>query len=96
MSLWFNYLKQRIAQGIGPKDPVFNSTYDAMRMFLGRPGKNVLKRHVHPHLFRHSSATYYASKLNRQELCVRFEWKFSSLWRARIQPANQRESLGFS
>jgi len=33
---------------------------------------------VHPHLFRHSSATYYASKLNRQELCYRYGWRFSS------------------
>jgi len=38
----------------------------------------VLKRHVHYHLFRHSSATYYASRLNRQELCIRYAWKFSS------------------
>jgi hypothetical protein len=33
---------------------------------------------VHYHLFRHSSATYYASKLNRQQLCYRYGWKFSS------------------
>ena len=30
------------------------------------------------HLFRHSSATYYATKLNRQELCYRYGWRFSS------------------
>jgi len=33
---------------------------------------------VHYHLFRHASATYYANKLNRQELCIRYGWKFSS------------------
>jgi hypothetical protein len=30
------------------------------------------------HLFRHSSTTYCATKLNRQELCYRYGWKFSS------------------
>ena len=29
-------------------------------------------------MFRHSSSTYYASKLNRQQLCYRFGWAFSS------------------
>ena len=29
-------------------------------------------------MFRHTSATYYATKLNRQELCYRYGWKFSS------------------
>ena len=37
-----------------------------------------INKSVHPHLFRHSSATYYANKLNRQELCMRYGWKFSS------------------
>lgn len=57
---------------------MFNKNYDAMRMFLRRLGQRVLKKHVHPHLFRHSSATYYATKLNRQELCYRNGWRFSS------------------
>lgn len=72
------YFKERIAQGIKAQDPVFDKTYDAMRMFLSRLGRKVLDRHVHPHLFRHSSATYYATKLNRQELCYRYGWRFSS------------------
>jgi len=37
-----------------------------------------LEETIHFHLFRHSSATYYATKLNRQELCYRYGWKFSS------------------
>ncbi len=72
------YLKQRIDQGIGPQDPVFTTTYDAMRVGLARLGQKALKRRVYPHLFRHSSATYYATKLNRQELCYRYGWRFSS------------------
>jgi hypothetical protein len=72
------YLQERRAQGAGATDPVFPGNYDALRMFLHRLGQRVLGKAVHPHLFRHSSATYYASKLNRQELCYRYGWRFSS------------------
>jgi len=70
-----DYLKEREGK---LSEAVFNKSYDAMRMFLFRLGKRVLKKDIYPHLFRHSSATYYATKLNRQELCYRYGWKFSS------------------
>ena len=73
-----DYIKQREKEGIKSEEAVYNNTYDAMRMFLSRLGKKVLKKKVYPHLFRHTSATYYATKLNRQELCYRYGWKFSS------------------
>ncbi len=73
-----DYLKERTAAGTPPADPVFAKNYDAMRMFLARLGRRVLRKHVHPHLFRHSSATYFATRLNRQELCYRYGWRFSS------------------
>ena len=73
-----DFLKEREQEGIKSSDPVFTSTYDGMRMFLARLGKKVLTKKVYPHLFRHSSATYYATKHNRQELCYRYGWKFSS------------------
>ena len=72
------FLDERTAEGIKSNEQVFNKTYDGIRMFLSRLGKKVLNKKVNPHLFRHSSATYYASKLNRQELCYRFGWAFSS------------------
>jgi hypothetical protein len=72
------FLNERIAQGIKSQDPVCLNTYGGVRMFLKRLGNQVLKRSVHPHLFRHSSATFYATKLNRQELCYRYGWRFSS------------------
>jgi len=72
------YLSERIAAGIKPSEPVFDGTYDATKKFLQRFGLSVLKRPVHYHLFRHSSTTFYATKLNRQELCYRYGWKFSS------------------
>ena len=74
-----DFLKEREEQGIKTNEQVFNThTYDALRFFLGRLGKKVLNKKITPHLFRHSSATYYATKLNRQELCYRFGWTFSS------------------
>ena len=60
------------------KDRVLEVNYDAVRMFLTRLGRKVLNKRVHPHMFRKSSATFYASKLNRQQLCKKFGWKFSS------------------
>ena len=47
-------------------------------MFLGRLAKKTLNKNVNPHMLRKSSATYYADKLNRQQLCIRYGWKFSS------------------
>jgi site-specific recombinase XerD len=73
-----DYLQERVEAGAKANDPVFVGSYDANKKFLQRLGERVLKRSLHYHLFRHSSATYYATKLNRQELCYRYGWKFSS------------------
>ena len=73
-----DYLKERINEGIKPKEPIFKNKYDNARIFLYRLGKKVLQKNVHYHLFRHSSATFFANKLNRQELCYRYGWAFSS------------------
>jgi site-specific recombinase XerD len=66
---------------IGPRkreEVIFKSSYDNIRKFLNRLGKRVLNRDVFPHLMRHSSATYYAPKINRQQLCIRYGWSFTS------------------
>lgn len=73
-----DYLSDRLRDGLMPADPVFAAGYSRTRKFLYRLGKRVLGRPVHYHLFRHSSATHYASKLNRQQLCIRYGWRFSS------------------
>jgi integrase len=72
------YVKEREKEGIKSNDPVYSGSYNSARFFLIRLGKKVLKKSIHYHLFRHSSATYYASKLNRQQLCYRYGWAFSS------------------
>jgi integrase len=73
-----DYVNQRIDEGIKPTAPIFNIHYDTARRFLYDIGKKVLKKSIHYHLFRHSSATYYADKMNRQQLCMRYGWAFSS------------------
>jgi len=73
-----DYLEEREKEGIKSDEPVFKDSYDNARQFLYRLGKKVLGKRVHYHLFRHSSATFYATKLNRQQLCYRYGWKFSS------------------
>jgi len=72
------YLNQRISEGMKPKEAIFNVQYDTARRFLYDVGKKVLGKSLHYHLFRHSSATYYADKMNRQQLCIRYGWAFSS------------------
>lgn len=59
-------------------EPVYKAKYDDVRFLLQRLGKRALQRRVYAHLLRHSSATHYASKMNRQQLCYRYGWKFSS------------------
>ncbi|OGN61234.1 MAG: hypothetical protein A3F40_04085 [Chlamydiae bacterium RIFCSPHIGHO2_12_FULL_27_8] len=84
VGLYWEYCTEAIAKYLASiekqdaKDRVLNIGYDAVRMFLTRLGKRVLDKRVHAHMFRKSSATFYASKLNRQQLCKRFGWVFSS------------------
>ncbi len=73
-----NYLQKRTLEGIRTGEPVFSMKYRTAREFLYRLGERVLGRRLYFHLFRHSSATYYASKINRQQLCIRYGWAFSS------------------
>lgn len=73
-----DFLKEREEEGITSEDPIYTKNYDALRVWLNRFGKKILKKNIYPHLFRHSSSTFYASKLNRQELCYRYGWAFSS------------------
>lgn len=62
-----------------PTAQLFPMTYDAMRMAVSRIGWRVLKKHVFPHLLRHSSATYYAKIIqNRFKFCYRYGWSMTS------------------
>lgn len=61
-----------------PDAQLFPFTYPAFAKRLKTLGLNALKKKVTPHMLRHSSATYWASKMNRYELCAKYGWAFSS------------------
>lgn len=73
-----DYLREREVEGMKSNDPIYPIKYENTRKFLQRLGHKVLGRSLHYHLFRHSSATFYATRLNRQQLCYRYGWAFSS------------------
>jgi site-specific recombinase XerD/ribosomal protein L40E len=54
-------------------------SYASASYILKRLAKRAgLRKHIHPHLFRKSSATYYARYLSPSELKARYGWKQSS------------------
>lgn len=72
------YLSLRISEGVKPEEPIFPLSYGGTRQWLGRFGEKTIGKKINYHLFRHTTATRYASKMNRQQLCIYFGWKFSS------------------
>ena len=45
---------------------------------ISKVAEKVLKKHLTPYILRHSSATYWAPKMNRYQLCAKYDWAFSS------------------
>ena len=74
------YLKSYLAYETTrlPERQVFPLPYRSVRNMLNRVGKNALGKRVHPHLMRHSSATYYAPLLSRAAFCNRYGWSYGS------------------
>lgn len=59
--------------------PLFPGTYDGVRKVLYKIGKRALNKSVNAHLFRHSSATYYATRgFDYFQLCKRYGWVIGS------------------
>lgn len=61
-----------------PEAQLFPFTYPGFRKRLRTLAQKALKKNVYPHMLRHSSATYWAAKLNRYQLCAKYGWAFSS------------------
>ena len=62
-----------------PEAPLFPVTYAQVRKMLERNGMKALKKKVHPHLLRHSSATHYANVLpDPFKLNKRYGWAMAS------------------
>lgn len=65
-------------ESMNPEVPIWPISYPAFRKRLRTLSELVLKRKVNPHMLRHSSATYWAPKMNRYQLCAKYGWGFSS------------------
>ncbi len=65
-------------KGIEPDEVVIKDSYDSIRHWLARLGLRVLNKPLNFHLFRSSCASWLANRLNRQQLCYYFAWKFNS------------------
>lgn len=61
-----------------PEAPLFNISYPAFRKRLRVLSMKVLAKKLTPHMMRHSSATYWAPKMNRYQLCAKYGWAFGS------------------
>ncbi len=57
---------------------LFPYSYAMLRKKVRKLGGDALKKHLTPHMLRHSSATYWAAKMNRYQLCAKYGWAFSS------------------
>jgi len=61
-----------------PETPLFEMKYSNFAKVMRVLGEKAISRTVYPHLLRHSSATYYATRLNRGSFCYRFGWSYRS------------------
>lgn len=60
-------------------EQLFPTTYDGVKKVLYKIGKRSLGRSVNPHLFRHSSSTFYAGQgFDYFQLCKRYGWSIGS------------------
>lgn len=62
----------------GPEAQLFPFSYIILRKKISRLSLRVLKKRITLHMLRHSSATYWAPKMNRYQLCAKYGWAFSS------------------
>jgi hypothetical protein len=49
-----------------------------MGRLLGQIGQRSIRKHVWPHLLRHTSATWWSNRLSHYKLCKRFGWSMTS------------------
>ncbi len=75
------YLNQWVAvypEIDNPEAKLFPFTYNMLRKRVTKLGKIALEKRITLHILRHSSATYWAHKMNRYQLCAKYGWAFGS------------------
>ncbi|HRZ85977.1 MAG TPA: site-specific integrase [Candidatus Paceibacterota bacterium] len=86
ISLYYKYcledlrelIELRKNEGCKPEEPIFKKRYKSQRDWLINLGKKTLNKRIYFHIFRSSCATVLSNRLNRQQLCIYFGWKFNS------------------
>lgn len=81
LPLCTKYLSDWLAvhpQKNNPEAQLFPYSYPVLRKRIIGLGKKAIKKHITLHMLRHSSATYWAPKMNRYQLCAKYGWAFSS------------------
>ncbi len=65
---------------LGEDDPFFPNPYSGVKsMFIRIKKRSQIEKRFYPHLFRHSSATYYVNQgLNEFQLNRRYGWTYTS------------------
>ncbi|MEL6497979.1 MAG: site-specific integrase [Planctomycetota bacterium] len=61
-----------------PEATVFTWSYNSIRKRLRRAGEAELSHSVHPHMLRHTSATYWSTRLNSVMFRLRMGWSVTS------------------
>lgn len=72
-----SYLKQN-KDLVGTNNPFIEVSYSNICDNLNNIGLRAIKKKVHPHMLRHSSATSYCHQLNHYQLCKRYGWSMAS------------------
>jgi integrase len=71
--------EQRLGPQFDERAYLFARNYQQFYMTIRRLGERILKKHVTPHMMRHSSATYYANIIKTyQQFSVRYGWDLNS------------------
>lgn len=73
---------------------LFTSNYNSYRATISRLGKNILNISTSPHIFRHSSATYFAKIIKTyQSFCNQYGWKLNSSTADRYYHRDENEAI---
>lgn len=73
------YQKEKLGAEFNEEGFLYNGMYQSLLRQIKRLGKQVLNKHITPHMLRHSSATYYANVIKTyQNFCYRYGWSLNS------------------
>jgi len=75
------YLSEWLADHPNADDPeaqVFPLSYGRLSSKVSSLAEKALKKRITLHTLRHSSATYWAPRMNRYQFCTKYGWSFKS------------------